>query len=425
MKKSLLNLKALFFICLLFTGLSLVAQPSMTFNGGGITQPNANGIGDPYPSTIDVSGIGTGFLQVTVTLTGLSHTSSNDLNIILVGPGGEQCVLMSDVGGSNGINNVEYTFADDSLAMDISNSNPSGTYRPTNNGPTDNWPAPGPGSVTQPDPSLSVFNGANADGTWSLYYNDDASDDSGSLGSWSITFALVSTVDNDDCLDAQFISCGATVAGSTVGALADDERRCGPGTPGPGVWYEFDPTDGGFTQSMSTCNAANFDTRITIYYGHCNRLRCLGSSDDSNGCGNGTEVLFTPFFGKVHYVLVQSSTPAGEGDFVLSYNCDAGVFRPQGAGVVTAEAAQSISLYPNPAGDELNATLEGFAGRQATMRIYNSLGQVAMQRDISRLEDQVERFNTSQLPPGMYYLNVRVEGGETFTERFVVGGARP
>ncbi len=426
MKKFDLNLKVLFLSSFLLSGSGLFAQPTMTFNGGGITQPGSSGTGDPYPSEINVSGIEYGFLKVTVTLTGLSHTSSNDLNILLVGPQGQQCVLMSDVGSSDELVDVEYVFDDDGPAMTTSGANPSGTYAPTNNGPTDNWPSPGPGSVTQPGPALSIFNGTDADGAWSLYYNDDASGDSGSLDSWSITFTLPATVVNDECEYALTISCGETVSGATADALPDDVRSCAPGDAGSGVWYTFNPSGGGFIQSLSTCNTDNTNIRISIYYNHCNNLRCLGASNDPDACGNNnTEVLFTPFFGRTHYVLIQPVVPGEEVDFELTYNCDAGAARPLGATVISAEDAESISLYPNPVQDELNVALEGFAGRQVTMRIHNSLGQVVMQRNISRLEEQAERFNTSQLQSGMYYLNVQVEGGATFTEKFLIGHTRP
>lgn len=424
MKKFHLSLKAMFFSCLLFAGANLQGQQDVTFTGGAITQPDLSGRGAPYPSTIDVSGIGAGFLEVTVTLSGLTHTRPDDLNILLVSPTGAQCVLMSDVGGNDMIADVEYIFADGGPLMDNSNFNPSGTYSPTNSGPVDSWPSPGPGSVDQGNPVLSIFDGASADGTWSLYYNDDADGDSGSMDSWSITFTVPSTVDNDDCLDAELIACGETLSGSTADALPDDVRRCGPGTGGPGVWYAFEPESGDFIQSLSTCNADNADIRISIYYGHCDRLRCLGSSDDSDDCGNDTTaVRFTPFFGRPHYVLVQASDPAGKVDFDLTYNCDASSFRQRGGAAFAGEVAEALSLYPNPVRDELNVSLQGFAGRQAAMRIHNSLGQVVMQRNISQLGEQSERFNTSLLGAGMYFLNVQVEGGATFTEKFVVGSS--
>ena len=54
----------------------------------------------PYPSTISVGGLGTKVSDVNLSLTGLSHTFPDDIDMLLVGPGGQQATVMSDAGGS-------------------------------------------------------------------------------------------------------------------------------------------------------------------------------------------------------------------------------------------------------------------------------------------------------------------------------------
>jgi hypothetical protein len=72
---------------------------------------------------------------------------------------------------------------------------PNGTYKPSNAvgqiGPEpDNFPAPGPGVVAQPNPTLSSFTG-NMNGTWKLFVFDDAGGDAGTIaGGFSIGFDL-------------------------------------------------------------------------------------------------------------------------------------------------------------------------------------------------------------------------------------------
>ncbi len=246
----------------------------------------------------------------------------------------------------------------------------------------------------------------------------------------SLTGDLPPPVDNDDCVDAASITCGETLLGSNIGAFPDAVRRCGPGQGYGGVWYVLeDVNSGGWIQSISTCGASAFDTRISVYYGDCNRLRCLGMSDNSEGCTGGTSTMyFTPFFGRTHYVLVETTDPAAVGVFGLTYECDATPARPQDVTIFApaeSENFETINLYPNPVQDELNVELQGFMGDEVVMRIHNSLGQVVQQRRIGQVEDQTERFNTSQLQSGMYYLTVHVQGKETFTEKFMVGSARP
>src|SRR6185295_14219742 len=91
-----------------------------------------NGSASPYPSKIVVAGLPSNPSKVTVTLKGLSHTYPDDLDILLVGPGGQKVILMSDAGGGNGMNNVTLTF-DDAAASNLPDSSAivSGSYKPT------------------------------------------------------------------------------------------------------------------------------------------------------------------------------------------------------------------------------------------------------------------------------------------------------
>lgn len=158
-------------------------------NPASITIPD-EGPSSPYPSTINVTGLTGTIAKVTATLHDLSHTHLNDLEILLVGPGGQNVILMDDVGDSGpGVVNATYTFDDASPnSMDASTIPPSGTYKPSNNGSLENLPAPAPQQPPSYGTLLSVFNGTNPNGTWSLFVNDDAALDSGSIADgWSLT----------------------------------------------------------------------------------------------------------------------------------------------------------------------------------------------------------------------------------------------
>ena len=153
-----------------------------------------NGGSSPYPSNLVVTGLPTtGTTVESVTLTGLSHTWSDDIDILLQSPTGVNVILMSDVGGASAPANVTYTFSDAATAAMGTAANPTGTYRPTNLVGTlgvepDNFPAPGPGSVAQAAPALSLFTG-NPNGTWKLFAVDDFAGDNGTLaGGYNIRF---------------------------------------------------------------------------------------------------------------------------------------------------------------------------------------------------------------------------------------------
>ncbi|MDX6271235.1 MAG: hypothetical protein QOD28_2458 [Acidobacteriota bacterium] len=172
------------------------ATPNAFSNPAGITildTPRVGGIApsSPYPSTIAVAGLVGTVTKVTVTLTNFAHTFPNDTDMLLVGPGGQKLLLMSDVGGTAAVTSRTFTL-DDAAAGTIPGGIANGTYRPTNSGTGDTFPAPAPaGPYTDPQ-LLSVFNGVNPNGVWSLYVADDVSGDAGSIGSWSLNITTQS-----------------------------------------------------------------------------------------------------------------------------------------------------------------------------------------------------------------------------------------
>jgi uncharacterized repeat protein (TIGR01451 family) len=148
----------------------------------------------PYPSSVTLSGYTTAVYKVTATLSNLSHTYPDDLDILLVGPGGQNAMLMSDAGINFNLSNVTLTFDDDAPDT-VPNSDQivDGTFHPTNYPPAEIMPLPAP-----PPPyvsALSVFKGTDPNGTWSLFVFDDTSEDGGSIGDgWSLTVTTMDTI---------------------------------------------------------------------------------------------------------------------------------------------------------------------------------------------------------------------------------------
>ena len=99
--------------------------------------------GSPYPSTVTVAGMGGTMTKVTVTLVGLSHTYPDDLDILLIGPGGQTSMVMSDAGGGYDIYGVSLTF-DSGAATTLTTSSQiaGGVYKPVNYGLRDRMPLP-------------------------------------------------------------------------------------------------------------------------------------------------------------------------------------------------------------------------------------------------------------------------------------------
>jgi uncharacterized repeat protein (TIGR01451 family) len=150
-----------------------------------ISVPNS-GAAATYPATIIVSNFAGGVRGLSVRLNNINHPNPDDLDILLVGPQGQSVLLMSDSGGSADLSNVTLTFSDAAAGLlpDSSQINP-GTYKPSNYGTGDAFPAPAPGGTY--GTNLSVFDGSNPNGTWQLFVVDDRSANSGNIsGGWTL-----------------------------------------------------------------------------------------------------------------------------------------------------------------------------------------------------------------------------------------------
>lgn len=133
------------------------------------------------------------------------------------------------------------------------------------------------------------------------------------------TFAFTQSADR--CQNAQSIQCGDALQGTTVGATSDWAPTCSFTHNSPGVWYQFIGANTYVT--LSTCGAANFDTRITVFEGDCGTMTCKAWNNDSPICGNNnSQVSFLAAPGQQYFILVNGHQNSA-GNFTLSMTCSA------------------------------------------------------------------------------------------------------
>ena len=73
---------------------------------------NDNTNASPYPSIINVTGVGGSLIKATVTLNRLVHSSPSDVDALVVSPSGQNTLIMAHVGGQSYVTNVVLTFDD-------------------------------------------------------------------------------------------------------------------------------------------------------------------------------------------------------------------------------------------------------------------------------------------------------------------------
>ena len=188
-----------------------------------ISIPDATSAGtspaNPYPSEINVQGLGGTITDVNVTLNGFSHGFPDDVAVQVVSPTGKSVLLMSDVGGPPpftkdgcyGITDINLTL-DDEAADSLYDSTQltTGTYKPTkgttptelpsgwedNPVPNTGWPPDAP-DLTVSGSQLSSFDGKDPNGIWKLYVIDDTRFSQGAFaGGWSLELNNTTTINN-------------------------------------------------------------------------------------------------------------------------------------------------------------------------------------------------------------------------------------
>jgi subtilisin-like proprotein convertase family protein/Ca2+-binding EF-hand superfamily protein len=104
----------------------------------------------------------------------ITHTNTSHLDAYLTGPDGQRIELFTEVGGRD--DNFDGTIFDDQSQFPITKARPpfKGTFIPE--------------GLLKRQPSLSSFNGKNAQGIWQLVIRATRSDRFGMLHSWSVHF---------------------------------------------------------------------------------------------------------------------------------------------------------------------------------------------------------------------------------------------
>lgn len=194
------------FVCALALSVAAPAR-AVTFTSATPIAINDATASTPYPSAISVSGVVGTVTAVTATLHGFHHTCAHDVDMLLVGPRGQDTILMSDAGDCGTSTQqppaVDLTFADGAPYLPCfvgpAQFVASGTYGPTNDPtfPQDCSSGATPDVFAAPAPAgpypvgLGTFNGVDPNGRWSLYTMDSRNDDSGAVDhGWSLDFAI-------------------------------------------------------------------------------------------------------------------------------------------------------------------------------------------------------------------------------------------
>ena len=208
-------------------------------------------------------------------------------------------------------------------------------------------------------------------GTVFVHYNTNSSCGTASSCGTStvscITCAPPPAPANDLVCNATLISCGQTIAGTTVNATTSgygELGTCGVIQSYPGVWYKV--TGNGQIMTASLCATA-WDSKISIFSGTCSSLTCVGGNDDNGPACAGTSASYswTSVNGLTYWILVSGYSLNSA--FTLSLNCIA----PPTPGPCTDVTAYGTQFMPVLGGAPYESVYCQFAGEYSTW--YNAI----------------------------------------------------
>lgn len=198
---------------------------------------SGNGAGGaPFPSTINVSGIAEPVLGVKVSFNNINRNVPSDIDSVLRGPGGQTVVPMSD-SCSNNLMGVTLSF-DDIAATSLPAAAPcaTGTFKPTDNPPTETtWAITGT-PMSPYGTSLSAL-AATPNGTWDLFTRNGGGDTAnGSItGGWTLELRLASDNVSQNPTGGSSQKPTGTCSGRVATIVGTEGNDVLTGTPGPDV----------------------------------------------------------------------------------------------------------------------------------------------------------------------------------------------
>ncbi len=133
---------------------------------------------------------------------------------------------------------------------------------------------------------------------------------------------------NQECEDAIHVGVPSSIDGYNFSASNNEigfECSGGLGTNHiaySGVWYSIMGDGGEIT--VSTCNSADFPTRLAVFTGSCSSLVCVAGNNVGEGCtGGSSQLTFHSSQGVLYYIVVSStSSISGRGTFTLNISTD-------------------------------------------------------------------------------------------------------
>ena len=244
----------------------------------------------------------------------------------------------------------------------------------------------------------------SADGV-QTYYIAVEGYSAGNVGAFTLAVTCVAVVPppaNDECINAEALTLGNLVSGTTVGATqngAEEQPNCDIFGSIADVWYSFTISGNSDVSIITTITGSSDQANVAVY------STCGGLQADQVSCseGNGGEtVSLNGLAAGTYYIRVWNDG-----------NAPRNSQRTEGTFDIVVDATLSIdnldnqhlfSFYPNPVNNTLNLKAQKNID---SVSVVNMLGQEVLKFIPNSIDTEL---NISNLSDGSYFIRVTIEG---------------
>ena len=80
----------------------------------------------------------------------------------------------------------------------------------------------------------------------------------------------------------------------------------------------------------------------------------------------------------------------------------------------------SLSLQPNPNNGIFVVSMNFSKVQDVNLELFNSVGQIILTKKLSKISNSTINFSLADYSPGVYYITIRAEDGNSTTKRFMI-----
>lgn len=77
-------------------------------------------------------------------------------------------------------------------------------------------------------------------------------------------------------------------------------------------------------------------------------------------------------------------------------------------------------VFPNPADNYVNISIQDAEGKSATIQLLDVNGNVRINQVIDNITSDVIKLDLRKVIDGMYFINISIDGEQSVTKRLVV-----